>query len=47
MRVAFEGMYQFKGGKSTHEGMNTVIAGWLNENQLSSSGRCRATLTPI
>ncbi|NJO40622.1 MAG: hypothetical protein HC865_08140 [Cyanobacteria bacterium RU_5_0] len=43
---AFEGTYRFDGGKSVSEGIFTAIAGWLNPDQLISSGRCRAILTP-
>jgi len=43
---AFEGTYWFSGGKSVGEGIDNNIAGRLNPDQLTSSGRCRATLTP-
>ncbi|MBD1853335.1 hypothetical protein [Leptolyngbya sp. ST-U4] len=43
---AFEGTYWFSGGKSVREGIDSNIAGRLNSDQLTSSGRCRATLTP-
>ncbi|HEY9623924.1 MAG TPA: hypothetical protein V6C78_26440 [Crinalium sp.] len=43
---AFEGMYWFSGGKSVSEGIDSNIAGRLNPDQLISSGRCRAILTP-
>ncbi|MBI4781768.1 MAG: hypothetical protein HY785_10655 [Oscillatoriophycideae cyanobacterium NC_groundwater_1537_Pr4_S-0.65um_50_18] len=43
---AFEGTYRFSGGKSVSEGIDSNIAGWLNPDQLTSSGRCRAILTP-
>ncbi|MBW4522316.1 MAG: hypothetical protein KME16_21890 [Scytolyngbya sp. HA4215-MV1] len=43
---AFEGTYQFSGGKSVSEGMDSKVTGWLNSDQLTSSGRCRASLTP-
>ncbi|MEP1061691.1 MULTISPECIES: hypothetical protein [Cyanophyceae] len=41
-----EGTYQLSGGKAISEGLSTVIAGWLNPDQPTSSGRCRASLTP-
>ncbi|HEY9695986.1 MAG TPA: hypothetical protein V6D10_01910 [Trichocoleus sp.] len=43
---ACEEMYRFSGGKSTSEGIDSTIAGWLNPDQVTSSGRCRAILTP-
>ncbi|MDX2243918.1 MAG: hypothetical protein NW224_24845 [Leptolyngbyaceae cyanobacterium bins.302] len=43
---AFEGTYWFNGGKSVSEGIHSNIAGWLNPVQPTSSGRCRAILTP-
>jgi hypothetical protein len=43
---AFEGTYRFNGGKSVSEGIDSNIAAWLNSDQLTSSGRCRAILTP-
>ncbi|MDX2213685.1 MAG: hypothetical protein SFY66_10400 [Oculatellaceae cyanobacterium bins.114] len=43
---AFEGTYRFSGGKSVGEGIDSNIAGWLNPDQPTSSGRCRAILTP-
>ncbi|MBW4523444.1 MAG: hypothetical protein KME16_27885 [Scytolyngbya sp. HA4215-MV1] len=43
---AFEGTYWFSGGKSVSEGIDSNITGWLNPDQPTSSGRCRATLTP-
>ena len=50
---AFEGTYWFSGGKSVSEGIDSNIpserfanAGRLNPDQPTSSGRCRATLTP-
>ncbi|HEY9663605.1 MAG TPA: hypothetical protein V6C65_34590 [Allocoleopsis sp.] len=43
---AFVGTYRFSGGKSISEGIDSNIAGRLNPDQLTSSGRCRATLTP-
>ena len=43
---AFEGTYRFSGGKSVSEGIDSNIAGQLNPDRMTSSGRCRATLTP-
>ncbi|HEY9621497.1 MAG TPA: hypothetical protein V6C78_14140 [Crinalium sp.] len=43
---ALEGTYWFSGGKSVSEGIHSNIAGRLNPGQSTSSGRCRATLTP-
>ncbi|MBM0745285.1 hypothetical protein JOY44_28015 (plasmid) [Phormidium sp. CLA17] len=43
---AFEGTYRFSGGKSVSESIDSNIAGRLNPDQLTSSGRCRAILTP-
>jgi len=43
---AFEGTYWFSGGKAVSEGIDNTIAGRLNPDQLTSSGRCRASLTP-
>ncbi|MDX2099857.1 MAG: hypothetical protein SFW36_18935 [Leptolyngbyaceae cyanobacterium bins.59] len=43
---AFEGTYRFNGGKSVSEGIDSTIAGRLNPEQPTSSGRCRAILTP-
>ncbi|MBE9182247.1 hypothetical protein IQ268_27220 [Oculatella sp. LEGE 06141] len=50
---AFEGTYWFSGGKSVSEGIDSTIraersanAGRLNPDELTSSGRCRAILTP-
>ncbi len=43
---AVEGTYRFSGGKSVSEGMDSNIAGQLNPDQLTSSGRCRAILAP-
>ncbi|MBD2463417.1 hypothetical protein H6G89_20615 [Oscillatoria sp. FACHB-1407] len=42
----FEGTYRFSGSKSVSEGIDSTIAGRLNPDQLTSSGRCRAILTP-
>ncbi|MBD2037874.1 hypothetical protein H6F76_23250 [Leptolyngbya sp. FACHB-321] len=42
---AYESMYQSSGGKASSEGIFTVIAEWLNPDQVSSSRRCRANLT--
>ncbi|HEY9628291.1 MAG TPA: hypothetical protein V6C84_13405 [Coleofasciculaceae cyanobacterium] len=43
---ALEGTYRFSGGKSVSEGIHSAVIGWLNPDQLTSSGRCRAILTP-
>ncbi|MBD2000859.1 hypothetical protein H6G00_30380 [Leptolyngbya sp. FACHB-541] len=43
---AFEGTYRFSGGKSVSEGIDSKVTGWLNSDQPTSSGRCRAILTP-
>ncbi|MBD3887685.1 hypothetical protein IFO70_39905 [Phormidium tenue FACHB-886] len=43
---AFEGTYQVSGGKSVSKSIDSKIAGRLNPDQLTSSGRCRAILTP-
>ncbi|NES97278.1 MAG: hypothetical protein F6K32_18995 [Desertifilum sp. SIO1I2] len=50
---AFEGTYRFNGGKSVSEGIDSTIpserfanAERLNLGQSTSSGRCRAILTP-
>ncbi|MBW4472348.1 MAG: hypothetical protein KME45_18540 [Stenomitos rutilans HA7619-LM2] len=43
---AFEGAYRFNGGKSVSEGIDRTVTGWLNPAQVTSSGRCRAILTP-
>jgi len=43
---AFEGTFWFSGGKSVSEGIDSNSAGRLNPEQLTSSGRCRAILTP-
>jgi len=43
---AFEGTYWFSGGKSVSEGIDSNSAGRLNPEQTTSSGRCRAILTP-
>ncbi|HEY9629315.1 MAG TPA: hypothetical protein V6C84_18590 [Coleofasciculaceae cyanobacterium] len=43
---AFEGTYRFSGGKSVSEGIDSKVTGWLNPDQSTSSGRCRAILTP-
>ncbi|MBD2036999.1 hypothetical protein H6F76_18505 [Leptolyngbya sp. FACHB-321] len=43
---AFEGTYWFSGGKAVSEGIDSNIAGRLNSDQLTSSGRCRVSLTP-
>ncbi|WP_206755996.1 MULTISPECIES: hypothetical protein [Cyanophyceae] len=43
---ACEGTYQVSGGKAVSEGIDSNIAGRLNPDQSTSSGRCRATLTP-
>jgi len=43
---AFEGTYRFSGGKSVSEGIYSAVIGWFNPDQLTSSGRCRAILTP-
>ncbi|MBD2156715.1 hypothetical protein [Leptolyngbya sp. FACHB-16] len=49
----FEGTYWFSGGKSVSEGIDSNIpserfanAGQLNPDHMTSSGRCRAILTP-
>ncbi|WP_348230667.1 hypothetical protein [Trichocoleus desertorum] len=41
-----EGTYRFSGGKSASEGIDAIVAGQLNPDQLTSSGRCRFNLTP-
>ncbi|MBD2096733.1 hypothetical protein H6F90_16645 [Trichocoleus sp. FACHB-591] len=41
-----EGAYRFSGGQSANKGIDGTVAGQLNPDQLTSSGRCRASLTP-
>ncbi|MBD2095685.1 hypothetical protein H6F90_11015 [Trichocoleus sp. FACHB-591] len=41
-----EGAYQFSGGKSASEGIDGIVAGQPNPDQLTSSGRCGFSLTP-
>ncbi|MEP0820998.1 hypothetical protein NC998_28375 [Trichocoleus desertorum GB2-A4] len=41
-----EETYRFSGGQSANKGIDGTVAGQLNPDQLTSSGRCRFSLTP-
>ncbi|MEP0873103.1 hypothetical protein NDA01_25270 [Trichocoleus desertorum AS-A10] len=41
-----EETYRFSGGQSANEGIDGIVAGQLNPDQFTSSGRCRVSLTP-
>uniref|UniRef100_B8HX24 Uncharacterized protein n=1 Tax=Cyanothece sp. (strain PCC 7425 / ATCC 29141) TaxID=395961 RepID=B8HX24_CYAP4 len=46
MLVIFEGRFRFNGGDFISKDINTGICVWIDPDQQTQSGRCRAILTP-